>query len=149
MHYESNCFNKIFFFKLTHFFYFTGDADMPALVDGDMELEDEEEEGTGWDDDDDVGDGNEDLLLGPVKCLFCEKILQSAEEVFSHCGCDHAFSVHAFCGVWSLDCIGYIKMINFMRSQVNSCNFIGESMNCYRHNTLKTLSVILLDLNFL
>lgn len=98
----------------------TADEDVPALVDDDMELEDEEEEGIGWDDDDDVGDGNDDLLLGPVKCLFCERILHSAKEVFSHCVCDHAFGVHAFCGLWSLDCIGYIKMINFIRSQVRS-----------------------------
>lgn len=87
-----------------------------------MDLEEDEVEGIGWDDDDDVGDGNEDLLLGPVHCLFCEIILQSAKEVFSHCLCDHAFSVHSFCGLWSLDCIGYIKLINFTRTQVTNSN---------------------------
>ncbi|XP_076466988.1 protein arginine N-methyltransferase 3-like isoform X2 [Babylonia areolata] len=98
--------------------------DVPALVDDNMEHDDDEEviddeeEDIGWDEgDDEVGEGNEDLLLGPVKCLFCESVLNSAREVFSHCVSHHSFNVLSFCGRWSLDCIGYIKLINFIRSQ--------------------------------
>ncbi|KAK7108799.1 hypothetical protein V1264_016465 [Littorina saxatilis] len=98
----------------------SGEMDVPDLVDADME---EEEDvvvtGMGWDedDDDDIGDGNDDLLLGPVKCLFCDRILNSAKEVFAHCGSDHSFNIPSFCGRWSVDCVGYIKMINFIRTQ--------------------------------
>lgn len=71
----------------------------------------------------DSSDENEDLLLGPVKCLFCNHILNSAKQVFGHSQSDHNFCVPAFCAKWSLDCLGYIKLINFIRIQVKlRCN---------------------------
>ena len=71
---------------------------------------------------DNTEDCSEDLqelgLEGPVKCLFCEEIFNSAVDVFSHCTEQHHFDVSTFCPAWSVDSIGYIKFINYVRSKV-------------------------------
>lgn len=93
--------------------------DVPDLSD---EME-EDDDDIGWDDDDNIDDENEDLLIGPVKCLFSDRIFNSANEVFSHCANEYSFNFLSFCCQWSLDCIGYIKLVNFIRSEVRFSSF--------------------------
>ena len=65
-----------------------------------------------WEDADDV------MLLGPVKCLFCSDVLPSADDVFTHCDVQHQFDIVRAAQIWNLDCISYIKMINYIRLKV-------------------------------
>ncbi|XP_052807943.1 protein arginine N-methyltransferase 3-like [Mya arenaria] len=75
------------------------------------------------DDDDDVclGDDDaweeEDVPAQPARCLFCREEKPSAEEIFSHCVLHHSFDIHQMSHDWSLDCFGYIKMINYIRAK--------------------------------
>ena len=98
------------------------------MIDEEMNEEEEEDGGMGWDDDDDDNnlDESEDVLRGPVKCLFCERILNAAMEAFAHSDNDHSFHLLNFCHRWSLDCIGYIKLINFIRSTVGPYQFLPK-----------------------
>lgn len=92
---------------------------MPPLEDGEpMNTQDVDWEDDDEDDQDDDCDG-EDLTKGPVKCLFCSNIMESAEDVFFHCQKLHNFNLFTICQHWQLDCIGYIKLINFIRSKVS------------------------------
>ncbi|WAR08233.1 ANM3-like protein [Mya arenaria] len=76
------------------------------------------------DDDDDVclGDDDaweeEDVPAQPARCLFCREEKPSAEEIFSHCVLHHSFDIHQMSHDWSLDCFGYIKMINYIRAKI-------------------------------
>ncbi|XP_067674082.1 protein arginine N-methyltransferase 3-like isoform X1 [Haliotis asinina] len=76
---------------------------------------DEEEEDGMWDDDGE--DEGMEMLKGPVRCLFCDCILQSVDEAFFHCRDKHHFDILQMARRFSLDCIGYIKMINYIRKQ--------------------------------
>ena len=74
------------------------------------------------DDFDDLGDEDawqeEEMEQAPARCLFCEELLESPDVVFQHCSHIHQFDIRDICRTWKLDCFGYIKMINFIRSQV-------------------------------
>ncbi|PVD29209.1 hypothetical protein C0Q70_11806 [Pomacea canaliculata] len=104
----------------------TLELDMPPLEDGEpMNTQDVDWEDDDEDDQDDDCDG-EDLTKGPVKCLFCSNIMESAEDVFFHCQKLHNFNLFTICQHWQLDCIGYIKLINFIRSKTPSADFLNQ-----------------------
>ena len=71
---------------------------------------------------DDLGDDDawqeEEMEQAPARCLFCEALLASPLPVFQHCVEQHQFDIRSICKYWNLDCFGYIKMINFIRSKV-------------------------------
>ncbi|XP_046334021.2 protein arginine N-methyltransferase 3-like isoform X2 [Haliotis rufescens] len=77
------------------------------------ESDDEEDDGM-WDDEEEEG---MEMLNGPVRCLFCDGILQSVDEAFRHCQDSHQLNILQIARRFSLDCIGYIKMINYIRKQ--------------------------------
>ncbi|XP_053924237.1 protein arginine N-methyltransferase 3 [Cuculus canorus] len=79
------------------------DEEMPELSDGEEAWEEEEE--------DEVAT-TEDLR---TRCLFCNRLFSSAEDVFSHCKTEHQFNVCDVIKEHSLDFYGYIKLINFVR----------------------------------
>ena len=74
------------------------------------------------DDTNDLGDEEtwqeEEMEPVPARCLFCEALLETPDIVFQHCVQQHQFHIKGICKYWNLDCFGYIKMINFIRSKV-------------------------------
>uniref|UniRef100_A0A8D0FE44 type I protein arginine methyltransferase n=1 Tax=Strix occidentalis caurina TaxID=311401 RepID=A0A8D0FE44_STROC len=77
------------------------EEEMPELSDGEEAWEEEEEEGAA-----------EGLR---TRCLFCDRLFSSAEDVFSHCKTEHQFDVSDVIKKHGLDFYGYIKLINFVR----------------------------------
>ncbi|XP_071135707.1 protein arginine N-methyltransferase 3-like [Mytilus edulis] len=69
------------------------------------------------DDDDDVWDGDGEESPEENQCLFCDQIFPSVDEVFRHCEKEHFFNIIDIGRKWKLDCIQYIKMINYIRSK--------------------------------
>ena len=53
-----------------------------------------------------------------TKCIFCSEIFNNAELMFDHCRSQHMFDVVSYCRRMNLNCIGYIKFINYMRAHV-------------------------------
>lgn len=51
-----------------------------------------------------------------VACLFCENILHSIEEAFTHCESVHSFHVKSLKSKFNMDCYSYIKMINYIKT---------------------------------
>ncbi|NXP50412.1 ANM3 methyltransferase, partial [Heliornis fulica] len=50
-----------------------------------------------------------------TRCLFCDRLFGSAEDVFSHCKTEHQFNVGDEIKRHGLDFYGYVKLINFVR----------------------------------
>ena len=77
-----------------------------------------------YDDIDDLGDEDawqeEEMEQAPARCLFCEELIESSDAVLQHCSNSHQFNIREICRRWKLDCFGYIKMVNFIRSQVRT-----------------------------
>lgn len=69
----------------------------------------------------DLGDEDawqeEEMEQAPARCLFCEELMESPDAIFQHCSGYHQFDIREICRRWKLDCFGYIKMVNFIRSQ--------------------------------
>ncbi|XP_070535885.1 protein arginine N-methyltransferase 3-like [Ptychodera flava] len=85
------------------------DEDMPELEDDD---ECDNDDDDAWQDvEDGVG-----FTTEPVKCLFCEELQTSPEITFQHCREKHNFDIGSIQRLHCLDCISYIKMINYIRS---------------------------------
>jgi len=80
--------------------------------------QDEEEEG--WEECDDV-----DAELQNVTCLFCDFISSDAVSAFVHCCDAHNFNICYLKTLHNLDCIAYIKLVNFIRR--NASCFYGMS----------------------
>ncbi|XP_067152349.1 protein arginine N-methyltransferase 3 isoform X2 [Apteryx mantelli] len=79
------------------------EMEMPELSDGEEAWEEEEEE-------------EEGAAEGPqTRCLFCDRLFSSAEDVFFHCKIEHQFNVGDVISKNGLDFYGYIKLINFVR----------------------------------
>ena len=70
----------------------------------------EEDASDGWEECDDV-----DSELQSVTCLFCDVIFPDAACAFVHCHDAHAFNLCQLQRLHSLDCIAYIKLVNFIR----------------------------------
>lgn len=90
---------------------------MPDLIsDSDQEYDKDEE--NEWNDDDSEEEMN--MLTGNVTCLFCPVVESSVDLLLTHCIKQHNFDIIDSCRKWSTDCIGYIKMINYIRKMVLS-----------------------------
>uniref|UniRef100_A0A8D0B8V9 Protein arginine N-methyltransferase 3 n=1 Tax=Salvator merianae TaxID=96440 RepID=A0A8D0B8V9_SALMN len=59
-------------------------------------------------------DEERELVLR-IPCLFCDRIFNSAEDVFCHCTADHGFDIGVVSHKYGLNFYGYIKLINFIR----------------------------------
>lgn len=82
------------------------------LVTEELVFEDSEEEGEGWE------ECEEDQEDTQVTCLFCSHNFSSAEDTFTHCRIEHNLDLIQWSRQHQVDCIQYIKMINFIRSKV-------------------------------
>ncbi|XP_062432502.1 protein arginine N-methyltransferase 3 isoform X3 [Rhea pennata] len=88
------------------------DEEMPELSDGEDAWEEEEEEG---------------VIEGPqTRCLFCDRLFSSAEDVFSHCKIEHQFNVGDVISKNGLDFYGYIKLINFVRLKKPTAAYLNS-----------------------
>ena len=85
---------------------------IPELEESDSDMIDCDDNGA-WEDDDEG-----DIITAECLCLFCEARFKSEEETFIHCHGAHNFNICALQRRHHLDCFGYIKMINYIRSQV-------------------------------
>lgn len=72
-------------------------------------------------DDDDAWEETEQDLQQPAQCLFCEKQLDTPGNLFCHCATVHAIDFRTVANEWNLDCFGYIKIVNYVRSKVYWC----------------------------
>ncbi|XP_071617817.1 protein arginine N-methyltransferase 3 isoform X2 [Heliangelus exortis] len=79
------------------------EEEMSELSDGEEAWEEEEEE---------EGAAAECLR---TRCLFCDRVFSSAEDIFSHCKTEHQFNVCDVIKKHGLDFYGYVKLINFVR----------------------------------
>ena len=70
----------------------------------------EEDDSDGWEECDDV-----DSELQNVTCLFCDVTFPDAVSAFVHCCDAHSFNICHLKRLHSLDCIAYIKLMNFIR----------------------------------
>ncbi|KAG8181218.1 hypothetical protein JTE90_002900 [Oedothorax gibbosus] len=59
-------------------------------------------------------------------CLFCSEVFNSSELMFEHCRAQHMFDMVAYTGRMGLNCINYIKFINYIRSHKLSSSEIME-----------------------
>ncbi|XP_066485176.1 protein arginine N-methyltransferase 3 isoform X2 [Tiliqua scincoides] len=59
-----------------------------------------------------------------ARCLFCPSFFSSAEELFCHCTSDHGFNIGMVAHKHGLDFYGYIKLINFIRLEKPTVEFI-------------------------
>ncbi|XP_006642701.2 protein arginine N-methyltransferase 3 [Lepisosteus oculatus] len=50
-----------------------------------------------------------------VNCLFCDRLLNSVQDAFSHCKLEHHFDIVSAVQKHKLDDYGYIKFINYIR----------------------------------
>ncbi|XP_022291518.2 protein arginine N-methyltransferase 3-like isoform X1 [Crassostrea virginica] len=87
-------------------------------------FEDSEEEGEGWE------ECEEDQEDTQVTCLFCSLNFSSAEDTFTHCRIEHNLDLIQWSRQHQVDCIQYIKMINFIRLKNPSP---GEVKSAFTH----------------
>lgn len=92
----------------------SGDSDnndVPPLCD-DSDFDEDDDEL--WED---VENDMINVLQGDVTCLFCEDIKGSVDLILNHCQEAHDFDVVDICKRFSVDCIDYIRLINYIRKQ--------------------------------
>ncbi|XP_054724492.1 uncharacterized protein LOC129234512 [Uloborus diversus] len=83
----------------------------------------------------DLSSGSDDEWLGVEEevpltlqtlCIFCPEIFNSAELMFEHCHSQHIFDIVTYSRRMGLNCINYIKFINYVRSHTLSSSEIME-----------------------
>jgi len=89
---------------MSHSAYFAVQMDDAETV------EEYEDDSDGWEECDDI-----DAQLQNVICLFCTDTFSNPESAFVHCHEVHRFSIIDMKRLHSLDCIAYIKLVNFVR----------------------------------
>jgi len=70
----------------------------------------EEDDSDGWEECDSA-----DIEQQNVICLFCNVTFSDAPSTFVHCHDAHSFNICHMKRLHSLDCIAYIKFVNFIR----------------------------------
>ncbi|XP_038076266.1 protein arginine N-methyltransferase 3-like isoform X2 [Patiria miniata] len=136
-----------------------------ALMNGEKDVDEAD-----FQDDLDEDDDNDDAWLEceedadetgnqTARCLFCEAMLPSVEEaLFSHCPEAHKFDIRQIKRKHDLDCIAYIKLVNFIRaknvssSDVNAVNPTSNApWDCddYMRPVLSNDAVLLFDIESL
>ncbi|XP_052708946.1 protein arginine N-methyltransferase 3-like [Crassostrea angulata] len=88
------------------------------------ELMEESEEGEDWEECEDQTE------VSKVTCLFCSMTFTSAEDTFTHCQSAHDLDLIRWSRQHGLDCIQYIKMINYIRLKKPSA---GEVRSSFTH----------------
>lgn len=78
----------------------------------------EDDDSDGWEECDDA-----DVEMQKVICLFCDVTFPDAVSTFVHCSDAHNFNICVVRKLHSLDCIAYIKLVNFIRRNA-SCDFV-------------------------
>ncbi|KDR16996.1 protein arginine N-methyltransferase 3 isoform X3 [Zootermopsis nevadensis] len=58
----------------------------------------------------------EDYNTEHMSCLFCPQVYETISEVLSHCYVDHGFDLVKLKGRFGMDCYGYIKLVNYVRT---------------------------------
>ncbi|NXT85836.1 ANM3 methyltransferase, partial [Zapornia atra] len=61
-----------------------------------------------------------------TRCLFCDRLFSSAEDVFSHCKTEHQFNVCDEIKKHRLDFYGYVKLINFVRLKKPTAAYLSS-----------------------
>lgn len=51
-----------------------------------------------------------------VTCLFCSNICLSIDEALNHCETAHKFTLNTIKSKFNMDCYGYIKLINYIKT---------------------------------
>ena len=74
----------------------------------------EENDSGGWVECDDT-----DIQHQNVICLFCDVTFSDVEPTFVHCHVAHSFNMCHLKRLHSLDCIAYIKLVNFVRKKAS------------------------------
>ena len=76
----------------------------------------DEDDSDGWEECDVDGD---DTKLLNVTCLFCDVTFPDAVSTYVHCSNAHSFNICHMKRLHSLDCIAYIKLVNFIRQNAS------------------------------
>ncbi|XP_033624740.1 protein arginine N-methyltransferase 3-like [Asterias rubens] len=118
------------------------------------EMEDDDDEETWLECDDETEGSNQD-----ARCLFCEAMLPSPEDVlFNHCPKIHDFDIRINRRKYDMDCIAFIKMVNYIRSKNSTSsdlNNINPTSNApwasdeYMKPVLANDSLLLFDIESL
>lgn len=87
------------------------------------ELMEDSEEGEDWEECEDQTE------VSKVTCLFCSMTFTSAEDTFTHCQSAHDLDLIRWGRQHRLDCIQYIKMINYIRLKVSPPPFFLKAIN--------------------
>ncbi|KAJ8248934.1 hypothetical protein GJAV_G00229340 [Gymnothorax javanicus] len=82
---------------------------MNSGADGLPDLSDSDEEDQ-WESMEESPDNTQTVL-----CLFCDRLLNSAQDALSHCKSEHAVDIVSLLRRYNLDDYGYIKLINYIR----------------------------------
>ncbi|XP_035207274.1 protein arginine N-methyltransferase 3-like isoform X2 [Stegodyphus dumicola] len=88
-------------------------------------MEEVEAESSGSDEEWDGMDEEINLSMQTL-CLFCSEIFNNAELMFEHCRSQHMFDIVGYCRRMGLNCIDYIKFINYIRSHRLSSSELME-----------------------
>ncbi|XP_065201105.1 uncharacterized protein Art3 [Planococcus citri] len=59
-----------------------------------------------------------------AKCLFCDSTFNDVEATLLHCKETHDVDFHKLMNRFQMDCYSFIKMINFIRKEVISCEVL-------------------------
>ncbi|KAJ6667117.1 hypothetical protein lerEdw1_017095 [Lerista edwardsae] len=65
-------------------------------------------------------------MYNKISILCFQSLFSSAEELFSHCTSDHGFNIGMVAHKHELDFYGYIKLINFVRLEKPTVEFIDS-----------------------
>ncbi|XP_029438422.1 protein arginine N-methyltransferase 3 isoform X3 [Rhinatrema bivittatum] len=74
----------------------------------------------------DSGEDEEPSGAVQTRCLFCDRLFSSAEDIFSHCKAEHEFNISSIVHKHALDFYGYIKLINFIRSLQCTAQYLNS-----------------------
>ncbi|KAL3829819.1 hypothetical protein ACJIZ3_018621 [Penstemon smallii] len=98
------------------------------------EEEEEEVEDQNWDDwEAEEDDATEEQGLNPqLLCLFCDSFYNSCSSLFKHCASAHSFDFHEIKKANKLDFYKCFKLINYIRTQVDS---LTNPMNKWNNGT--------------
>uniref|UniRef100_A0A2C9K6L0 type I protein arginine methyltransferase n=1 Tax=Biomphalaria glabrata TaxID=6526 RepID=A0A2C9K6L0_BIOGL len=72
------------------------------------------------------------MLIGDVKCLFCQCVEPSVDRILTHFINIHDFNLLNHCRSSHLDCIGFIQMINFIRKQNSTPDDVLKNLSCLK-----------------
>ncbi|KAK6987227.1 protein arginine N-methyltransferase 1 [Biomphalaria glabrata] len=109
------------------------DSDLPELESDDQPDCDEEDDDDGWGDvADEESEEQMNMLIGDVKCLFCQCVEPSVDRILTHFINIHDFNLLNHCRSSHLDCIGFIQMINFIRKQNSTPDDVLKNLSCLK-----------------